>query len=63
MDNQLIRSDADLSSETPDDLQALRHAFSLPPLRYIDILQQERLMQMMTRWPLLDELSKESGSH
>ncbi|PVZ82186.1 hypothetical protein C9426_30520 [Serratia sp. S1B] len=42
----------------PDDLQALRQAFSLPKLSYIDISRQERLTKMMTRWPLLSELAK-----
>jgi len=48
--------------EIQDDLQALSRAFSLPKLNYIDILRQERLTQMMTRWPLLAELAKKTGS-
>lgn len=48
----------DVVQEMPDDLQALRQAFSLPKLSYIDISRQERLTKMMTRWPLLSELTK-----
>ncbi|HAT3109439.1 TPA: hypothetical protein I8435_002172, partial [Serratia marcescens] len=46
-----------------DDLQALSQAFSLPKLSYVDISRQERLTQMMTRWPLLAELAQTTGSH
>lgn len=46
----------------PDDLQALSR-FSLPKLSYVDISRQERLTQMMTRWPLLAELAQTTGSH
>ncbi|WP_411754775.1 cellulose biosynthesis protein BcsR [Serratia sp. (in: enterobacteria)] len=48
--------------ELQDDLQALSHAFSLPKLSYIDISRQERLAQMMVRWPLLAELANTTGS-
>lgn len=48
--------------ELQDDLQALSRAFSLPKLNYIDISRQERLVQMMGRWPLLAELANETGS-
>ncbi|WP_431224240.1 cellulose biosynthesis protein BcsR [Serratia sp. L9] len=53
---------AQVPLEIEDDLQALSHAFSLPKLNYIDISRQERLTQMMTRWPLLAELAKKTGS-
>ncbi|MBO2007020.1 hypothetical protein J4732_14300 [Serratia marcescens] len=49
--------------ESRDDLQALSRAFSLPKLSYVDISRQERLTQMMTRWPLLAELAQTTGSH
>ncbi|MEW7000001.1 cellulose biosynthesis protein BcsR [Serratia ureilytica] len=49
--------------ESQDDLQALSQAFSLPKLSYVDISRQERLTQMMTRWPLLAELAQTTGSH
>lgn len=48
--------------EPQDDLQALSRAFSLPKLSYIDISRQERLAQMMVRWPLLAELANKTGS-
>ena len=48
--------------ELQDDLQALSRAFSLPKLNYIDISRQERLAQMMVRWPLLAELANKTGS-
>lgn len=48
--------------ELQDDLQALSRAFSLPKLNYIDISRQERLTQMMVRWPLLAELTNKTGS-
>ncbi|UAN63185.1 cellulose biosynthesis protein BcsR [Serratia sp. JSRIV006] len=48
--------------ELQDDLQALSRAFSLPKLNYIDIARQERLAQMMVRWPLLAELTNKTGS-
>ncbi|AKG69258.1 cellulose biosynthesis protein BcsR [Serratia fonticola] len=48
--------------ELQDDLQALSRAFSLPKLNYIDISRQERLTQMMVRWPLLAELANKTGS-
>ncbi|OWF85681.1 hypothetical protein B4907_03325 [Yersinia kristensenii] len=41
---------------------ALSQAFSLPRLSYIDIVRQERLIQMMARWPLLEELAQSTGS-
>ncbi|CAI1837647.1 Protein of uncharacterised function (DUF2629) [Serratia fonticola] len=48
--------------ELQDDLQALSRAFSLPKLNYIDISRQERLTQMMVRWPLLAELANKTRS-
>lgn len=50
------------SLEAQDDLLALSQAFSLPTLSYIDIVRQERLIQMMARWPLLAELAQSTGS-
>ncbi|EON3346732.1 cellulose biosynthesis protein BcsR [Yersinia enterocolitica] len=41
---------------------ALSQAFSLPTLSYVDIVRQERLTQMMARWPLLAELAQSTGS-
>jgi hypothetical protein len=62
MNNQLTRFQTVAPSETQDDLQALSEAFSLPTLSYVDISRQERLTQMMTRWPLLAELAQITGS-
>jgi len=63
MNNQPTRLNAVLASQALDDLETLRHVFALPQLHYIDISRQERLAQMMARWPLLEELSQKSGSH
>lgn len=63
MNNPSTRFHAVVPPETQDDLLALSHAFSLPKLSYIDISRQERLTQMMTRWPLLAELVQTAGSH
>ena len=41
-----------------DDLLALSHLFSLPELHYIDIARKEKIPQVLTRWPLLAELSQ-----
>jgi len=62
MNNQLTRFQTVAPSETQDDLQALSEAFSLPTLSYVDISRQERLTQMMTRWPLLADLAQITGS-
>ncbi|QUY46895.1 YhjR family protein [Serratia plymuthica] len=62
MNNQLTRFHGVVSPETQDDLLALSQAFSLPTLSYVDISRQERLTQMMTRWPLLAELAQTTGS-
>lgn len=50
------------SPEVQDDLLALSRAFALPKLSYIDIVRQERMAQMMARWPLLAELAQTSRS-
>ncbi|TQI78191.1 cellulose biosynthesis protein BcsR [Serratia fonticola] len=60
--NVLKRFNEKAPLEIEDDLRALSHAFSLPQLNYIDISRQERLTQMMTRWPLVAELAKKTGS-
>lgn len=38
-----------------DDISALRDAFSLHAFRYIDIAREERLAEIVSRWPLLTE--------
>lgn len=45
------------SSEEHDDINALSDAFSLKTFRYIDITREARLNTIMTRWPLLREIS------
>ncbi|MEE4483398.1 cellulose biosynthesis protein BcsR [Serratia ficaria] len=62
MNNSLTHFHAVAPPETQDDLVALGQAFSLPKLSYVDISRQERLSQMMTRWPLLAELAQTTGS-
>lgn len=44
-----------------NDIDALRKAFSLPKIDYIDISRQEHLTQVISRWPLLAELAQGSG--
>ncbi|MCC4108073.1 cellulose biosynthesis protein BcsR [Serratia ureilytica] len=63
MNNAPTHFRAAAPEESQDDLQALSQAFSLPKLSYVDISRQERLTQMMTRWPLLAELAQNAGSH
>lgn len=63
MNNALSHFRAAAPEESQDDLQVLSQAFSLPKLSYVDISRQERLTQMMTRWPLLAELAQNAGSH
>ncbi|HGM6322771.1 TPA: cellulose biosynthesis protein BcsR [Serratia marcescens] len=62
MNNAPSHFRAAAQEESQDDLQALSQAFSLPKLSYVDISRQERLTQMMTRWPLLAELAQNAGS-
>lgn len=47
----LVASDG----EPQDDISALRDAFSLQAFRYIDIAREERLANIVARWPLLAE--------
>ncbi|WP_148875566.1 cellulose biosynthesis protein BcsR [Serratia marcescens] len=63
MNNAPTHFRAAAPEESRDDLQALSQAFSLPTLSYVDISRQERLTQMMARWPLLAELAQNTGSH
>jgi len=51
----LVASDG----QRQDDISALRDAFSLHAFRYIDIAREERLANIVTRWPLLAETSAE----
>ncbi|AIR84225.1 cellulose biosynthesis protein BcsR [Pantoea rwandensis] len=45
------------TTEDQDDINTLSEAFSLQAFRYIDIAREERLNSLLTRWPLLRELS------
>ncbi|MBK0092493.1 MULTISPECIES: cellulose biosynthesis protein BcsR [Erwiniaceae] len=45
------------TTEDQDDINTLSEAFSLKAFRYIDIAREERLNSLLTRWPLLRELS------
>ena len=47
------------TTEDQDDINTLSEAFSLKAFRYIDIAREERLNSLLTRWPLLRELSAE----
>ncbi|MBZ6387291.1 MULTISPECIES: cellulose biosynthesis protein BcsR [Pantoea] len=47
----LVASDG----QRQDDISALRDAFSLQAFRYIDIAREERLTNIVARWPLLAE--------
>ncbi|CNE26770.1 putative cytoplasmic protein [Yersinia nurmii] len=58
MNTPINRFYVHLSPEVQDDLLALSRAFALPKLSYIDIVRQERMAQMMARWPLLAELAQ-----
>ena len=51
----LVASD----DQRQDDISALRDAFSLQAFRYIDIAREERLANIVARWPLLVETSTE----
>ncbi|KOC91637.1 hypothetical protein NG42_04595 [Winslowiella iniecta] len=55
------KSDKDISivanaSGQHDDITALGEAFSFTAFHYIDIARDERLENILTRWPLLQEL-------
>lgn len=40
-----------------DDISALSSAFSFNAIGYVDIARNERLENILTRWPLLHELA------
>lgn len=46
--------------ESQDDIRALSNAFSLQNWHYVDIVAQERLAEIVTRWPLLAELATDT---
>ncbi|MFC0140308.1 cellulose biosynthesis protein BcsR [Erwinia mallotivora] len=46
--------------ESEDDIRALSKAFSLRNWHYVDIAVQERVTEIVTRWPLLAELASKA---
>ncbi|MBW7981131.1 cellulose biosynthesis protein BcsR [Enterobacillus tribolii] len=55
-------AESDPSFSFQNDIDALRKAFSLPKIDYVDISRQEHLTQVIARWPLLAELAQAGGS-
>ena len=45
-----------------NDIAALRKAFSIPKIDYVDISRQEHMNEVIRRWPLLAELMQFAGS-
>ena len=56
-------SRANAASEQQDDISALTHAFSIDNFHYIDIARDERLANIIARWPLLSELAFVAPEH
>jgi hypothetical protein len=48
----------DTNKDKNDDFVVLTHLFSLPELHYIDIASQQKIPQILHRWPLLAELAQ-----
>jgi len=48
----------DTNKDKNDDFVVLTHLFSLPELHYIDIASQQKIPQILRRWPLLAELAQ-----
>ncbi|MGK3144016.1 cellulose biosynthesis protein BcsR [Pantoea sp. C2G6] len=55
MTNQPVYTAVAAEGEPQDDISALRDAFSLHAFRYVDIAREERLKDLVARWPLLTE--------
>lgn len=55
MKNQDVYTVVSAQREPQDDISALRDAFSLHAFRYVDIAREERLKEIVARWPLLSE--------
>lgn len=56
MDESILNFVQKLPIKTPQDVVALAEAYSLKTLHYVSILQQERLVQIIERWPLMAEV-------
>jgi len=50
--------DNEAKKDKNDDFVVLSHLFSLPELHYIDIASQQKIPQVLQRWPLLAELAQ-----
>ncbi len=55
MKNQNFYTSEAAEGDRQDDISALRDAFSLLSFRYVDIAREERLKEIVSRWPLLAE--------
>lgn len=55
MKNQNLYTPVATAGDRQDDISALRDAFSLHAFRYVDIAREERLKEIVSRWPLLAE--------
>lgn len=65
MDKKILNMHQPRPLKTAEDVLALKHAYSLSKLSYVNISQQEHLKALMERWPLLMELAQltpEKGS-
>jgi len=55
MKNHNLHAPEAADSDRQDDISALRDAFSLHSFRYVDIAREERLKEIVSRWPLIAE--------
>ncbi|MDH2068836.1 cellulose biosynthesis protein BcsR [Pantoea sp. GD03673] len=55
MKNQDVYTPVVAHGEPLDDISALRDAFSLHAFSYVDIAREDRLKEVVARWPLLAE--------
>lgn len=55
MKKQYVYTPVIAHGEPQDDISALRDAFSLHAFSYVDIAREERLKEVVARWPLLAE--------
>lgn len=55
MKNEDVYTPGIAHGEPQDDISALRDAFSLHAFSYVDIAREERLKEVVARWPLLAE--------
>ncbi|WP_434745373.1 cellulose biosynthesis protein BcsR [Candidatus Pantoea rara] len=55
MKNQNLHIPEADDGDRQDDISALRDAFSLHAFRYVDIAREERLKEIVSRWPLIAE--------